>query len=53
MRMYDSWWPSAYFLFIIIIGNYILLKLFIAILITSFDLNDEDEEEEGEEELDK
>lgn len=32
----DSWAPALFFCFVIIIGNFILLKLFIAILLYNF-----------------
>jgi hypothetical protein len=32
----DSWWPAGFFVTVVVLGNFILLKLFLAILITNF-----------------
>lgn len=36
IRSLDSYWPILYFCIVVIIGNFILLKLFLAILINNF-----------------
>lgn len=36
MRGMESWVPVIYFTIVVIIGNFILLKLFLAILIYNF-----------------
>jgi len=58
--MYDgiratTWAASLYFLLLVIVGNYIILNLFLAILLDNFggaDDEDEDEEEDGAEKID-
>lgn len=42
MRGLDSWVPVAYFIIVVIIGNFILLNLFLAILIYNFALASQD-----------
>ncbi len=36
MRSVNDFWPAAYFIIVLILGNYLLLKLFLGILIMSF-----------------
>jgi hypothetical protein len=46
-----TWGASVYFVSLIVVGNYILFNLFLAILLSQFgDDQDEDEEEESDEE---
>jgi hypothetical protein len=45
-----SWMASIYFVTLIVIGNYIIFNLFLAILLQHFSpTGDEDEEEEEQE----
>jgi hypothetical protein len=32
----ESWWPALYFSLVVLFGNFILLKLFLAILLYNF-----------------
>lgn len=36
MRGMNSWWPSAFYIAVVVVGNFMLLKLFLAILIYNF-----------------
>lgn len=45
MRAMGSWWPSAFFISVVVIGNFMLLKLFLAILIYNFSKSSEEAKE--------
>lgn len=45
-----SWYASLYFVSLTVVGNYILLNLFLAILLQEFEEGDDEEEEEEEDE---
>ena len=43
-------WACLYFILLVVVGNYIILNLFLAILLDNFGGADDDDEEEEEEE---
>lgn len=49
MRAINSW-AAIYFIILVVLGNYIILNLFLAILLDNFGAGDDDDDEEEEEE---
>ena len=45
-----SEWTCIYFIVLVVLGNYIILNLFLAILLDNFAAGDNEEGEKGEEE---
>ena len=47
-----SWWASIYFVSLIVIGNYIIFNLFLAILLQKFATAGDDDSDDEEKEED-